>query len=71
MAEYLSEVVSKRDNPTIKLYDYNLKGLKDIDVDDKLCLHIDVVAKSKYHEEYQEGEPLCITFEVKKVRVDE
>lgn len=56
----------KREQPTVKLYDYDLANLKDIDVDDKLTLNLKVRAKSKYHEEFMEGNPLCITFEIVK-----
>lgn len=65
----VKELVEKPSKPTIKLYEKDLKGLKDIDVDDKLTLTLKVIAKSKYREDYMESEPLCITFEVNKAEV--
>jgi hypothetical protein len=67
MAEYVSDLVERNHKPELKLYARDLKGLKDIDVDDKCCLHVKVKAMKKYHAEYEEGNPLCITFEITKV----
>lgn len=55
------------ESPTIKLYERDFPDIKNIDVDDKCELVIKVIAKSKYREDYTEGDPLCITFDVKKV----
>jgi hypothetical protein len=65
MPNTIAEVVP--DQPTIKLYQKDFLAIKNIDVDDKCCLHVKVKAKSKYREDYMEGEPLCITFQVVKV----
>lgn len=65
----VKELVEKPSKPTLKLYQRDLPKIKDIDVDDKLTLTLKVTAKSKYREDYMEGEPLCITFEVNKTEV--
>lgn len=67
----IADLMDRPEKPTIKLYEKDLAGLKNIDVDDKCTLILQVVAKSKYREDYIEGDPLCITFDVKKVSRDD
>jgi len=58
---------STREKPSLKLYQKDLSGLKDIDVDDVMYFHVKAKAISKYHEDYEATGPLCITFEVQKI----
>lgn len=66
MPQYIGEIAEGAEKPRLKLYEKDLKGLKNIDVDDKMCLHLKVKAISKYHEGYEGDGPLCITFEISK-----
>ena len=65
------ELMEKPEKPTLKLYAKDLPAIKDIDVDDQCKLILKVKAKSKYREDFIEGNPLCITFEVQKVSKDD